>query len=77
MANPHSRPRPIALMMLRRTIAGQLARLEVPMTLIAKSVAWSLSVSATRIGRALNRSAVGRYEEARAQVERTGFGGML
>ncbi|WP_449409442.1 hypothetical protein [Methylobacterium komagatae] len=47
------------------------------MTLIAKSVAWSLSVSAIRIGRALNRSAAGRYEEARAQVERTGFGGML
>ena len=47
------------------------------MTLIVKSVAWSLSISATRIGRALNRSAVGRYEEARAQVERTGFGGML
>ncbi|MFC6792126.1 hypothetical protein ACFQE0_22625 [Methylobacterium komagatae] len=64
-------------MMLQCTIAGQSAQPEVPMTLIAKSVARSLSVSAIRISRALNRSAVGRYEEARAQVERTGFGGML
>lgn len=47
------------------------------MTLIAKSVARGISLSATRIGRALNRSAAGCYEEARAQVERTGFGGML
>ncbi len=77
MANPHSRVRPIAPMILQRTIAGRLALgRRFPLT-SCQSVAWSLSVSATRIAAPLNRSAAGRYEEARAQVERTGFGGML
>lgn len=51
------------------------------MTMIARTVVLGLAASApnfvTRIGRALNRSVASRYEEQRARVARTGFGGMI
>lgn len=51
------------------------------MTQIARTVARGIVFSAphlaTRIGRALTRAAAHRYAEQRAQVERTGCGGML
>ncbi len=51
------------------------------MSQLARTVARGLSLSAPRfattIGRALTRAAAHRYAEQRAQVERTGCGGML
>jgi predicted NAD-dependent protein-ADP-ribosyltransferase YbiA (DUF1768 family) len=51
------------------------------MTMLAQALVREISISAprfaTRLGRALTRSSAARYAEQRAQIERTGFGGML
>ncbi|MCJ2012507.1 hypothetical protein [Methylobacterium sp. J-076] len=46
-------------------------------TTVVRGIAASAPRLARRIGRAFDRSVAARYEEQRAQVERTGFGGML
>lgn len=88
MANPRSRPGRSSVMMLQRTIVGreaprrrflmtQIAKSVIATSVIAKRVATSAPRLASRIGRALDRSVAQRYAEQRAQVDRTGFGGMV
>ncbi len=51
------------------------------MTTLAQAFVREITTSAprlaTRLGQALIRSSAARYAEQRAQIERTGFGGML
>ncbi|MDQ0444335.1 hypothetical protein [Methylobacterium persicinum] len=50
------------------------------MSFLARTVVRGLASAphlANRIGRALNRSVAGRYEEQRLRFERTGSGGLL
>lgn len=52
-----------------------------PMTMLAQALVRELSATAprlaTRFGRVLSRCGAAQYAEQRAQIERTGFGGML
>lgn len=68
-------------MMLHCTIAGAGARPpERVVSFIARTVVRGLASAphfANRLGRALNRSVAGRYEEQRVRFERTGSGGLL
>ncbi len=51
------------------------------MTVLAQALVREISTKAprlvTRVGRALSRCGAAQYAEQRAQIERTGFGGML
>lgn len=51
------------------------------MTLLAQAFVREITASAprfaTRLGRALTRANAAQYADQRAQIERTGFGGML